>query len=264
VARPDDATFPHWWPASERAVYRKMTLPQPLEPKPVTPTRRVTPYPVESYVISLPKRTDRRKEVEEQFKTAGIKYTLVDAIDGTTIQYPDTWKAGAGAWGCRLSHMAVLDQARHKNQGCIAVYEDDVQLCKDYNIKLNDLLREVTQLDPEWDAVMVGGQHTEAPVETSNKNIVKCLNTHRTHAYIVRYILTLYDVWNNDLVNHIDWAWGNGPYQREYRVYAPRTFLAGQGASKSDITGRVRGFRDWQPRKVQSATGCNKCRKKDQ
>lgn len=257
--------FMHGWHQSEINAYRAVQS-TTVSNTPKTMQRTKVQYPEESYVISLPKRQDRRKEVQEQFAKAGLKYTLIDAIDGTTIQYPETWKAGAGAWGCRLSHMMVLDQAIHKGHNCIAVYEDDVSLCKDFNTKLNDLLREVTALDPEWDAVMIGGQHTEAPVETSNKNIVKCLNCHRTHAYIIRgeYIKKLYDAWANDLQDHIDWVWGDGPLQREYRVYAPRTFLAGQGASKSDITGRIRGYRDWQPRKVQSAKGCTKCRKKGQ
>lgn len=256
------------WPRSEINAYRGMSTTTQKVP---TPKPREIPYPQETYVISLPRRTDRRQQVTKQFGEAGIKYQLIDAIDGSLVQHPDTWTAGAGAWGCRLSHMMVLDHAMHQGYQSVHVCEDDVQLCPDYNVKLNDLIRDVTALDPLFDAIFPGGQMMEPPVETDNPNVLRVVNCHRTHDYIVRgsYIRTLYEVWADDKIHHCDWTWGgykhgkdaHPGHQREYRVYAPRQFLSGQSAGRSDINGRLRGLREWQPRKIEPKKPCGSCRK---
>jgi len=79
------------------------------------------------YVINLPERTDRRREMAVQLKLIGLE------VDDPLVQiFPATRPADRGAFssigarGCFLSHLGVLKDAVAKGYRSILILEDDV------------------------------------------------------------------------------------------------------------------------------------------
>lgn len=69
------------------------------------------------YVINLDHRQDRLKSINDQFTKIGLKY----------VRFPGI-KTEKGAEGCRLSHLAILKDAKEKNYKRILICEDDLLL----------------------------------------------------------------------------------------------------------------------------------------
>lgn len=81
------------------------------------------------YIINLPHRTDRRREMQAELARVGLR------VDGQKIRFqkairPDD--AGAfpslGARGCYLSHLSVLNEAIDNDLASILVMEDDLSI----------------------------------------------------------------------------------------------------------------------------------------
>lgn len=81
------------------------------------------------YIINLPERTDRRKEMEAELKKITInseneKITFFPAIrPAEKGDFPSI-----GAKGCFLSHLAVLKQARERKVSTVLMIEDDLTI----------------------------------------------------------------------------------------------------------------------------------------
>ncbi|WP_261363071.1 glycosyltransferase family 25 protein [Gemmata palustris] len=197
------------------------------------------------YLINLRKRPDRLAESLEECRRVGIQPIVWEATDGTTVPMPPDFKENAGALGCRLSHMSVLADVIAKGYEQVCVLEDDVTFVPNFQERLSAFLEEVP---PDWQALMLGGQHASAPEQVS-PGVVRCLSCHRTHAYMVRgeFINQLHSIFARSR-GHVDWEWAHA--QKDYRVYAPTAWLAGQRASKSDITNfDTHSTRWWQNRR---------------
>lgn len=67
--------------------------------------------------INLNKRTDRREQIENELNNFKLSYERFEAIST-----PDF-----GAYGCGLSHLAVLKIAKERNYKNILILEDDFQ-----------------------------------------------------------------------------------------------------------------------------------------
>ena len=83
------------------------------------------------YIVNLPERSDRRREIEAELGRLGMR------VDGEKIRYlsavrPDD--AGLfpslGARGCFLSHLSILNAAIENDLGNILVMEDDLSIDK--------------------------------------------------------------------------------------------------------------------------------------
>lgn len=78
------------------------------------------------YVINLPYRTDRRREVEAQLRIVGLSF----AHPGVTLfaacrpEDPGDWP-GVGVRGCFMSHLGVLTDAVEAGRDRILILEDD-------------------------------------------------------------------------------------------------------------------------------------------
>ncbi|WP_390699311.1 glycosyltransferase family 25 protein [Gemmata massiliana] len=196
--------------------------------------------------MNLKKRPDRLAESLEECRRVGIQPQVFEAVDGSTVEIPPVWKEGAGAWGCRLSHMSVLADAIEKQREQICILEDDVTFVPNFQEKLADFLAEVPT---DWDAIMLGGQHCGAP-EYISESVFRCICCHRSHTIVVRgaFLRTLHGIYSSGN-HHIDWNFAN--IQKDYRVYCPTTWLVGQRASTSDITGMSTvSDRWWMPRRA--------------
>lgn len=200
---------------------------------------------METYLINLDRRPDRFAEAKKQLDREGIPFVRVPAVDGKAHQLPKGWTAGHGAYGCSLSHRGILRDCIARGVPEVMIFEDDVILAPGFGEKLKEFLATVPV---HWDALFLGGQHETPPVEVS-PGVVKCLRVGRTHAYILRaaYMPVLLKLWDNYL-GHIDHCWRVN--QEGFNIFAPRKWLAAQGATRSDISGRNDPVRWWEPTRV--------------
>lgn len=197
------------------------------------------------HLINLPRRPDRLKAALEEFEKIGVTPKIVEGVDGHTLPLPDGWTAGAGAYGCSLSHRRIIEDTISAGRNEVIVFEDDVTFVPNFNARFQEFMARVP---PDWDAVFIGGQHMEPPENVGN-GVLKAANVHRTHGYILRgeYMRFIYQKWASE-PGHVDHVWGR--HQREWKVYTPDKWLCGQSAGASDISGRKLTERYWQPRRV--------------
>ncbi len=194
-------------------------------------------------VVNLPKRRDRLTEFQMEIKQWPFRPPEVfRAVDGNALPTISGWLATKGAYGCLQSHRQILQRAIEDGVTSLLVLEDDLLLCGGFPARVMAFLRAVPA---DWDGLMLGGQHMAMP-QRINAQVVRCLNTHRTHAYAARgtYLRDLYALWSGPLANtHCDHLMG--PQQRRYKVYAPAEPLIGQRRSHSDIVNGMTPAKFW-------------------
>lgn len=217
-------------------------------------------YP--AFLLNLKRRPDRLKTALAECERAGIRPTVIEAFDGRALPLPKNWKDGPGAYGCSLSHRAVMARIIQEGIPKALILEDDVTFVADFATKFNEFMAHVP---PGWSAVMLGGQHIReaSPV---NDHVMRCNYTARTHAYIVRrdYAATLYGLWESD-PRHVDHVWRDHMCDPGVNVYCPTHWLCGQAKGKSDINSKTWDTRFWEPKplrpiKRRPCVGCGKAK----
>lgn len=125
------------------------------------------------YVINLPTRDDRRKEIERQLARIGLSFdnpavTLFPASRPLEKgEFPTV-----GTRGCYESHMAVMADAKKK--GCMSylVLEDDADLSIDFEQRIEALA--VTAGKTDWDVFYGWTPETYGQkVQTSSDQLVE-------------------------------------------------------------------------------------------
>lgn len=78
------------------------------------------------YVINLPERADRRREVAAQMRRIGLRLDAppVRLFPARRFQEKDAWPS-VGARGCFMSHLSILQEAADEDLKSIAILEDD-------------------------------------------------------------------------------------------------------------------------------------------
>ena len=121
------------------------------------------------YIINLPHRADRREEIEEQLKKVGLALNHPKVILFNAIK-PDA--AGAfpniGAKGCFLSHLGVLKDAQLKQFKQILIFEDDLDLTKNFIEQSEKALLSLIKND--WD-IFYGDYRLFEPIDYDNNAI---------------------------------------------------------------------------------------------
>src|ERR1700733_1638997 len=74
---------------------------------------------------------DRDLESWGRLQAALIRHDIravrrVSAVDGSRLELPATWRHSAGAYGCLLSHLQVVRDARQRGLPSLLILEDDV------------------------------------------------------------------------------------------------------------------------------------------
>jgi hypothetical protein len=111
------------------------------------------------YVINLAARTDRRREMQEQFDRIGMrlddpKVELFEAIrPGDADGFPSV-----GSRGCFLSHLGVLKRASASRLESILILEDDLNFADDFAAKMAPVSERLRRLD--W-SVFYGGYRVD-------------------------------------------------------------------------------------------------------
>lgn len=92
------------------------------------------------YVINLPERTDRRRQLGAELRRHGLNWS-----EGHIICWPAQRPADAqgfptpGTRGCFLSHLAALEDASELHDGYVLVLEDDAVLLPTLPAALDEL-----------------------------------------------------------------------------------------------------------------------------
>ena len=196
------------------------------------------------YVINLRHRPERLAAFLDRQKTAGWalpEVRVFPAIGGDQVGVPNHFRQGGGAWGCLRSHCSILETCIMEGVASVMIMEDDAEWFPDAWDRLTPFMQAVPA---DWSQLMLGGQHM-ASAEQVSPGVVRCKNTQRTHAYVIRgeAMRSLLRAWYGATV-HIDWIMG-GDWQRGWPVYAPEPFLFGQAGGKSDISGRLNHSLYW-------------------
>lgn len=107
-----------------------------------------------SYIINLPERIDRRRQMEEELKMLGFvepsRVVFFPAIKPDDRgDFPNL-----GARGCFLSHLAVLKEAQRENLNNVLIMEDDLLFTRFLIQQQDEAVNELQQLN--WDIAYPG------------------------------------------------------------------------------------------------------------
>lgn len=86
-----------------------------------------------TYVLNLPDRADRRREMDAVFRKAGIDWEpgKVELFPAVRPDSPGGFES-VGARGCFLGHLGMLQKAREAGARRVLIMEDDLDLIDDY------------------------------------------------------------------------------------------------------------------------------------
>jgi len=119
------------------------------------------------FVINLKSSSDRMENTHRQLEQAGIKYRLVEAVDGRglpddyLINNPDFGIFKTGVYsrylrkeeiGCTLSHLKIFRQIIDDHVPAACILEDD----NDYSPDFGAILEMIEQNHSNWDLLYLG------------------------------------------------------------------------------------------------------------
>ena len=77
--------------------------------------------------INLDRDLDSWERLQAALTRHGIRgIRRFSAVDGRRLELPATWRHSAGAYGCLLSHLQVVCDARKRGLPSLLILEDDV------------------------------------------------------------------------------------------------------------------------------------------
>lgn len=196
------------------------------------------------YVISLKRRVDRLGAFYARLEACGWPFKepiVMPAIEGDVVGVPPEFTQGGGAYGCKMSHLRILQDCLMDGVSSVLVLEDDAEMPEDFVDRVKEFLSRVPE---NWEGLMLGGQHMVMPRSIGVDGVVQCVNAQRTHAYAARpyYMRELQKRWALGTV-HIDWQMSG--WQHNYVVYAPSPWIVGQVGGRSDIFGASKRNEWW-------------------
>ena len=212
------------------------------------------------YVINCAHRPDRLEETKKHLEETGMadndKVHYYPAIIGDWVTHPADWGSGRGAWGCLRSHQRILEDViqdrddRHMmTLNNVLILEDDVIFRDDPLTRLNEFMEDVPE---DWGQIYLGGQHRRNHGETDSPNVIIGNSINRTHAYAVnqsiftqlyRHISYASDYKNTN--KHIDHQLEVAHRRKDWNVYCPADWIAGQREGSSNISGKVSKTMFW-------------------
>ena len=106
----------------------------------------------------------------------------VSAVNGSRLELPASWRHSPGAYGCLLSHLQVVRDARKRGLPSLLILEDDVQFDPSFSEKFQVFVK---GLPADWDMVFLGALHREDPVPLAD-NVARIRRAYSTYAYALR------------------------------------------------------------------------------
>ena len=136
-----------------------------------------------SVCINLDRRPDRWERMQAEFARHGIDgVRRFSAVDGTAVVLPSHWKYTAGAYGCLLSHVAVIEEARARDADSVLIFEDDTVFDPEFTAKFASF---VAKVPSDWDMLYFGALHKDEPVRLS-EHVYRITKANSTYAYALR------------------------------------------------------------------------------
>jgi glycosyl transferase, family 25 len=158
----------------------------------------------------------------------------VSAVDGSRLELPATWRHSAGAYGCLLSHLQVVRDARKRGLPSLLILEDDVVFDPSFSEKFPVFLR---GLPADWDMFFLGALQREDPVPVA-ENVVRIRHAYSTYAYVLRdSIFDAFIAANDGSPNQVDV--NNGMLQSTHNCYGFAPNLAWVESRYSPVQERM-------------------------
>ncbi len=133
--------------------------------------------------INLDRRPERWQSMQRKFDQHGIhSVRRFSALDGDLMKLPANWVHTPGAYGCLLSHLQVVREARRLGAASVLIFEDDVVFDDHFEEKFG---RYIDQLPPDWDMLFFGALHKDEPIKVA-ENIARITQAYSTYAYVLR------------------------------------------------------------------------------
>jgi glycosyl transferase, family 25 len=133
--------------------------------------------------INLDRRSDRWKQMQQKFDLHGITAVRrFKAFDGSTLNLPENWTHTPGAYGCLLSHVEVVEEARRRCLSQVLIFEDDAVFDPQFQDKFGSYFKQVPR---DWDMLFFGALHKDEPIQVSD-NIARITRANSTYAYALR------------------------------------------------------------------------------
>ena len=123
------------------------------------------------FYINLEHRTDRKKHIESQLESIGLKGTRFNAI-----------KMENGAIGCSMSHLKLLQLALKSGLDHILIVEDDLLFLDPelFSSQLDKFFKDLKS----WDVILIAGNNMP-PYEKVDDTCVKVTQCQTTTGYLV-------------------------------------------------------------------------------
>lgn len=222
--------------------------------------KKLTDWFSRVYVINCAHRPDRLEAVMKHLKETNMadveKVHVFDAIIGDYTGHPAGWGGGNGAWGCLQSHRRLMEDAMHTRDErgdmaleSILILEDDVFFVDDALRMLNEFMPNVPS---DWGQIYLGGQHRRKPDHTQYSGVLVGTSVNRTHCHAVSrgYIQKVYHhisyMMDYQGTNkHVDHQLELAHNRRDWPVYCPLRWIAGQEAGTSNISGKTNPRQLW-------------------
>lgn len=185
--------------------------------------------------INLDRRPDRWQRMQAEFARHGIDdVRRFPAVDGTTVVLPAHWRHTAGAYGCLLSHVNVIEAARALNAESVLIFEDDTIFDPEFTSKFASFIAEVPS---NWDMLYFGALHKDEPVRLS-EHVYRITKANSTYAYALKR--TVFDAFlelNRRAENVLDM--NTYQLQERFNCYCFVPNLAWVEAELSDVQNKL-------------------------
>ena len=162
------------------------------------------------------------------------KVRRLSASDGSRLILPETWQYSAGAYGCLLSHLRAVSEARKVRLTSLLVFEDDVEFDSYFRDRFPAFVKGVPA---DWDMLYLGALHRGDPVPTSD-NVCRISQAYSTYAYALNH--TVFDAFiavNERKEAPVDL--NNFALQAQYKCYCFMPHLAWVESRYSDVQERM-------------------------
>lgn len=147
---------------------------------------------MQGFYLNLASRPDRNVRMLERLGKTSHQITRFEATG--SINPPDVFQRKErgpqrlSRYGCLLSHMSMIREAKHRNLPEVILFEDDIDLCDDFDERLQLFLSMAPQ---NWMILYLGFFPWKDPIPVTPSGLHKVSKSYGTFAYIVRH--TAYD-----------------------------------------------------------------------
>ena len=124
--------------------------------------------------INLARRTDKREHIENELTKYELPFARYNAFE-----YPDFY-----SYGCAMSHLGVLKQARDNGYKNVLILEDDFKFSLSKEV-IEEQLTEIFTLKPDFDVCMLS-YNLQHSIDTEHDKIYKVVEAQSGAGYIVQ------------------------------------------------------------------------------